>query len=141
MKSTFIVSIISNIFIILFLYTGICKLGEYGVFKEQIAMSPLLHSFAGTIAWILPLGEFAAAILLFVPFLRLAGLYVSLTLMSAFTFYIIAILLFDKDLPCSCGGIINLLSWRQHLVLNSFLILLAFVGIYLHKKTLLYVYR
>jgi uncharacterized membrane protein YphA (DoxX/SURF4 family) len=132
-KST-IVEIISLLFLILFLYTGISKLMEYGVFKEQIAESPILQPIAPFIAWSLPLTEFLVSILLIIPRWRLKGLYASLIMMIAFTIYIGAIMAFNKELPCSCGGIISLLSWGGHLVFNSVFILLAFAGVLLEKR-------
>lgn len=132
-KST-IVEIISVLFIILFLYTGISKLMEYGVFKEQIADSPILQPIALVIAWGLPLTEFLVTILLIIPRWRLKGLYASLILMIAFTLYIGAIMTFNKELPCSCGGIISELSWQGHLVFNSIFILLAMAGLLLERK-------
>jgi uncharacterized membrane protein YphA (DoxX/SURF4 family) len=132
-KST-IVEIISVLFIILFLYTGISKLMEYGVFEEQIADSPILKPIAPVIAWGLPLTEFLVTILLIIPRWRLKGLYASLILMIAFTLYIGAIMTFNKELPCSCGGIISELSWQGHLVFNSIFILLAFTGVVLEKR-------
>ena len=129
-----IVEIISILFVILFLYTGISKLMEYAVFKEQIAASPILQPIAPLIAWGLPLTEFIVSILLIIPRWRLKGLYTSLFLMIAFTIYIGAIMIFNKELPCSCGGIISLLSWKEHLVFNSVFILLAFTGVVLEKR-------
>lgn len=132
-KST-IVEIISFLFIILFLYTGISKLLEYSVFKEQIAESPILKPIAPFIAWALPLIEFFISLFLIIPRWQLKGLYASLLLMTVFTGYIGAIMTFNKELPCSCGGIISLLSWKEHLIFNSAFILLAFIGVRLQKQ-------
>ncbi|WP_394347827.1 MauE/DoxX family redox-associated membrane protein [Niastella caeni] len=129
-----IVEIIALLFIILFLYTGISKLMEYAVFKEQIAESPLLKPIAPFIAWSLPLTEFLVSALLIIPRWRLKGLYASLALMIAFTVYIGAIMTFNKELPCSCGGVISLLSWQGHLIFNSLFILLAFTGVLLERQ-------
>ena len=129
-----IVEIISFLFIILFLYTGVSKLMEYAVFKEQIAESPVLQPVAPFIAWALPLTELLVSLMLIIPRWRLKGLYASLLLMIAFTIYIGAIMTFAKELPCSCGGIISLLSWRDHLILNSVFILLAFAGVRLERQ-------
>jgi len=134
LSKTTIVETISVLFIILFLYTGISKLMEYGVFKEQIAESPILKPIAPFIAWSLPLTEFLVSLLLIIPRWRLKGLYASLILMIAFTAYIGAIMIFNKELPCSCGGIISLLSWKGHLVFNSLFILLAFIGVRLERQ-------
>lgn len=132
-KST-IVEVIALLFIILFLYTGISKLIEYSVFKEQIAESPFFKPIAQFIAWALPLTEILVSFMLIIPRWRLKGLYVSLALMIVFTLYISAIMIFNKELPCSCGGIISLLSWPEHLVFNSVFILLAFTGVQFEKR-------
>ena len=132
-KSTIIETIVV-LFIILFLYTGISKLMEYAVFREQIAESPILQPIAPFIAWALPLTEFLVSIVLIIPRWRLKGLYASLALMVAFTGYIIAIMTFNKELPCSCGGIIALLSWKGHLVFNTVFIVLAFIGVRLERQ-------
>jgi uncharacterized membrane protein YphA (DoxX/SURF4 family) len=134
MKRATIVEIIALLFAILFLYTGISKLLEYTVFKEQIAASPVLAPVAKWIAAGLPLAELLVAVLLFIPRWRLKGLYTSFILMILFTGYIIAILNFSKYIPCSCGGVLAQLSWSQHIVFNSVFIILAIVGIALEKR-------
>lgn len=108
---------------------------EYTVFKEQIAESPVLKPFARWLAWGLPLTELIVAALLFLPRWRLKGLYAALGLMLLFTGYIIAILIFSERLPCSCGGILESLSWKEHLVFNSIIIILALTGILLERQS------
>ena len=134
MKRTIIIKIISYLFIILFLYTAISKLLDYTVFKEQLAVSPILKPIAPFLAWILPVTEALVSYILFVPRWRLRGLYAALIMMVLFTGYISAILLFDDHLPCSCGGIIELLSWKQHLVLNIILIGAALTAVLLYRS-------
>jgi hypothetical protein len=108
---------------------------EYSVFKEQIATSPLLASMSKIIATSVPVLEFLAVLLLIIPAWRLKGLYLSLLLMSAFTVYIVGILLLNDKLPCSCGGIISELSWTQHVVFNCFFIGIAIAGIFFQKRS------
>ncbi|SEM38926.1 Methylamine utilisation protein MauE [Chitinophaga rupis] len=127
-------SIIALLLIVLFLYTGISKLMEYTVFKEQIGASPILHPIAPFIAWALPLAEFAVAVLLFIPAWRLWGLYASFVLMIAFTGYVIAIVSFSKELPCSCGGVLQEMSWNQHIIFNIIMTILALIGAILERK-------
>jgi uncharacterized membrane protein YphA (DoxX/SURF4 family) len=126
--------IIALLFVVLFLYTGISKLMEYSSFKEQIATSPILAPIAPFVAWALPLAEFAVAIALFIPAWRLRGLYASFALMLLFTGYIIAILSFSEELPCSCGGVLEEMSWDQHLIFNITFTLLSVVGVIFEKK-------
>jgi uncharacterized membrane protein YphA (DoxX/SURF4 family) len=127
-------SVVALLLVVLFLYTGISKLMDYTVFKEQIAESPILAPIAPLIAWALPLVEFAVAVALFIPAWRLWGLYASSVLMLLFTGYIAALLSFSEELPCSCGGILQEMSWQQHLVFNITFTVLAIVSAILERK-------
>ena len=120
---------------ILFLYTGISKLIEFPVFEEQLKES-IFKSFAPFMAWALPSMEIIVAFLLLVPKWRLKGLYFSSALMFAFTVYVIGLVSFSSKLPCSCGGILQELSWPQHIVFNSIFLALAILGIRLHKYSI-----
>jgi hypothetical protein len=106
---------------------------DFSVFKENIAESPLLAPIAKPIAWGLPWVEFIITLLLIIPRWRLKGLYASLALMILFTVYVIGLLLFDKKLPCSCGGILQEFSWPQHLAFNSIFVLLSIWAIVLQR--------
>jgi uncharacterized membrane protein YphA (DoxX/SURF4 family) len=133
-KKATIIETIIVLYTILFLYTGISKLMDYSTFKEQIATSPILEPISKPIAIILPWMEFAIVALLIVPRWRLKGLYSSLVIMTVFTIYIIAILLFNQNIPCSCGGVLEQLSWGQHIIFNSVFMTIAIIGIVLEKQ-------
>jgi len=135
MKRTTFVELIAYFFIILFLYTGFSKLMDFYVFKEQLATSPLLASVSGVVAIGLPAIEIIVSIILFLPKTRLRGLYASLALMSLFTGYVIYIINFNDQLPCTCGGILQELSWEEHLIVNIAFVALAITGIILSKKS------
>lgn len=129
MKRSLPAEIISYFFVILFGYTGIAKLMEIHSFKDQLVSSPILGQLAGLITWGLPIGELALAIALFIPALRLKALYATCILMTLFTGYVIAILFMDNHLSCSCGGIIEELTPKQHVVFNSACVILSVVAI------------
>jgi hypothetical protein len=129
MKRTILADSITYFFILLFLYTGVAKLTEIHSFREQMASSPLLGSLSGIITWALPIGEIILAIGLFLPAFRLRALYATLALMSLFTIYVIVILFIDNQLSCSCGGIIEELTPKQHIIFNSACVILSLVGI------------
>lgn len=133
-KRTIIIEIVTVLNIIIFLYTAIAKIMDYAVFKEQLAISPILGLVAQPIAILLPWVEFAVVLLLVIPRWRLKGLYVSFSLMTGFTVYILSMFLIDTKLPCNCGGIIELLSWKQHLLFNIASIFLNAVAIRLQQK-------
>jgi len=134
MKKAIIIDGISILFMILFLYTGLSKLLEYSVFKAQLMESPILAPVSTIIAILLPVFEIVIMLLLLIPYVRLVGLYASLVLMIMFTIYVLMILVFDKKLPCSCGGIISAMSWPQHLLFNVVFVLMAVIGIGMEKK-------
>jgi len=81
-KLILIADIISGVVLLLFLYTSLRKMTEYEVFKNVLSVSPLLKPFAGTIAWVLPVTELGIVALLFIPSVRLKGLYASFFITS-----------------------------------------------------------
>jgi uncharacterized membrane protein YphA (DoxX/SURF4 family) len=133
-KRTTIIEIITLLNIILFLYTGIAKIMDYSVFKEQLTDSPILSWVATPVALLLPWVEFLIVLMLIIPRWRLKGLYVSFTLIIAFTTYIIGMFIVAPEMPCSCGGVIELLSWQGHIIFNGAFILLNIWAIYLQRK-------
>jgi hypothetical protein len=133
-RKSVLVEIIAHVFIILFLYTGVAKFLDFDLFQEQLAESPVLESVAPIVAWGLPITEFIISLMLFFPRFRLKGLYASFIIMVLFTAYVITILSIDQELPCSCGGIVEALSWKGHLIFNSTLVLLSFIAIRTQRK-------
>ena len=119
------------LFILLFVYAAVTKLLDFENFQVQLGQSPLLSAFAGWVSWGVPITEILIAIVLLFPRYRLVGLFAAFSLMVLFTTYIIIILNFSSFIPCSCGGILEKMSWTQHLVFNSLFVLLAAAGILL----------
>ncbi|MBV4357326.1 MauE/DoxX family redox-associated membrane protein [Pinibacter aurantiacus] len=122
--------IIAAILVLLFAYTAIQKYIDHNTFLLTLKDSPLFHHIAGLISWIVPITEFGVVSLLLFPTLRKTGLFLAALLLASFTLYIGYMLIFIPNLPCSCGGIISLLSWKQHLVFNIFFTSLATYGWY-----------
>jgi uncharacterized membrane protein YphA (DoxX/SURF4 family) len=136
MKRSTIVEIISALFILLFVYTGIKKIQAFDDLKFVLKDYPLIGGLGNTIAWALPTIELLVALLLFIPRFRKIGIYSSLVLMTGFTLYSISLITFAPHLPCTCGGMLQQLSWTQHLIFNIAFILLAIIAIRLqHKNT------
>ena len=104
-------------------------------FSVQIGQSPLLTNMSGFVSWFIPIIEIIIALLLAIPKYRLPGLYGSFALMTMFTAYIIAILNFSTKIPCSCGGVLELLGWKEHLVFNIVFVILAGIGIWLQSAS------
>lgn len=127
-------TVIAGLFIMLWIYAATSKLLDYQTFQVQLGQSPLLTPISSFVAWCIPLTEIGIAVLLFTERFRLWGLYLSFALMSLFTVYIFAVTRFSDDVPCSCGGILEKMSWGEHLVFNVIFMMLAALGVVLQTK-------
>ncbi|HEX7905437.1 MAG TPA: MauE/DoxX family redox-associated membrane protein [Chitinophagaceae bacterium] len=134
MRRQLVIEIISSLLILLFVYTSISKLMDYTSFKSVLSKSPLIGSMGAIVALALPITEALVSVLLFFPRTRLWGLYSALALMTGFTVYLAYMIFFTPNLPCSCGGVLKQMTWRQHLVFNTFFLLLSLVGVVLQRK-------
>jgi len=126
--------ICSSLLILLFTYTAVSKLSDYTHFVRVLGESPLIHNGADMIGWLLPVTELVIVLLLFFPLTKKAGFVISFFLLLLFTLYLIYMLLFAAELPCSCGGVISKMSWKQHVWFNVFFIGVSVLGIISNKK-------
>jgi len=133
-KRRFMVELIAALFILLFTYTALSKLQQISTFRWVLAKSPLLQNTSSLLAVSIPLAELLIVLLLFFPLTRTAGLYAAFSLMLIFTAYISYMLLFTPKLPCSCGGVLKHMSWKQHLLFNLLFTGLALAAILLQQK-------
>ena len=136
-RKELIIEIISAAFVVLFVYAATTKLIDYEKFRLQIGQSPVLTGFAGIVVWLVPATEYVVAAMLMIPRYRLIGLYASFSLMVMFTAYIVMITRFSEYVPCSCGGVLEKLSWNEHLVFNVVFVVLGAISILLYPKDIL----
>lgn len=130
---TFARSIIPALLIILFIYAALSKLLTFGDFRQQLYNQTFPHWLAGVLLHLLPAAEIATAALLSFKRTLVAGLLGSCILLAAFTGYISLVMLHYWDrIPCSCGGILNHMSWTTHLIFNWVFLILNLLAIYLH---------
>lgn len=124
-----IIEIICLLYVLLFVYAAVSKLLDFERFQVQLAQSPLLSAFA---LWVSPLVigiELLIAFLLVFPRTRIVALFGALSLMTMFTAYIFIILHYSSFVPCSCGGILEKMTWNAHLAFNIVFLFLALVAI------------
>lgn len=136
LRNNTLLEIISGLFIFLFTYTSLTKLMNASAFIATLKRSPLLADVAAITAWTIILAELIVVLLLFYSPFRTVGFITSFILMLFFTVYIGYMLSSSSSLPCSCGGIMQQLSWRDHFLLNIALTILAALGLYLQRKKL-----
>ena len=128
--------IISWLFIVLWTYAAASKILDHETFVVQLGQSPLLTPIAGFLSWFIPLIEIVTGIFLFSSKTRLMGLYLSFGLMILFSVYIFVITHYSSNVPCSCGGILEKMSWNQHLLFNLGFVVLAVAAILAEPKTI-----
>lgn len=123
-------------FIILLFYAVASKFIEYPQFYNDLLNSPIFgnEKMAVFISWSIPIIELIIAGLLISTKYRDLGLYSASGLIFFFTVYIIWVLEFSNNIPCSCGGIISNFSWQEHLIFNIFFVGLGALGIYLERS-------
>lgn len=131
---TRVVEFISYFFILLFCYASISKIMDFENFQIQISESPLLSAYAEFIPFAIFILELIIAGLLCYRKTRNIGLIGSFILMLVFTGYIALILSTTEKLPCSCGGILEKMSWNQHLIFNIGCVLLAAIALAMNIK-------
>jgi hypothetical protein len=134
MRKETAIRILSSLLILLFTYAALSKTADHAIFERQLKDFPMIGVWPGFFTWFIPLVEIITACFLLVPATILYGLYSSAILLFGFTVFLVVMLAFDKNLPCSCGGVISRLSWKQHIVFNLFFLALAVTGIFLRRK-------
>jgi hypothetical protein len=130
-----VVLVVSYLYILLFVYAAVSKLLDFENFQVQLGQSPLLSVYASWIAPSVLALELLIAFLLLFPVSRYVGLIGSYFLMVLFTVYIYLILNFSSFVPCSCGGVLEKMSWNQHLIFNICFALLAIIALFLIRST------
>lgn len=125
--------LISLVCLSLFVYTAREKIVDHERFLEGLARVSFIGNWALPLSWSVPAAELLTALLLLIPQTNKIGLWGFIGVMGLFTFYILAALLWLDKLPCHCGGIIESLSWRAHLLFNLGFIGLAALAIRIRK--------
>ncbi len=118
----------------LFLYTAYAKIVDHARFLAGLTRVHLISGFAVFISFAVPISEIIVALLLLILDNIKIGLYTFIAMMSSFTVYIISAMIWEKDLPCHCGGAIEKLSWGQHIWFNLAFITIAVFALRLIKS-------
>jgi putative oxidoreductase len=137
MTRKIIVEVISSLLVLLFLYTSLSKWLDFKTFTGEMNNQPFPNWMTPWLVWILPVTEVLIVLALLFEKTRLTGLWASFVLMILFTIYTALVLLrvFHR-VPCSCGGVIKNLNWKQHLVFNLFFTGISIAAILLKRGEL-----
>lgn len=135
-KNGLVLKIISFYFIFLFVYTGFSKLMDNQSLFTALINAPLFLqiSFAAFLSWVVPITEILLAMILSIKKTNRYGWTGTIILLSIFTLYTGWIVLVSPYAPCTCGGLMSLLSWKQHLFFNLSSLALAIWAYRLNTK-------
>ncbi|WP_183573826.1 MauE/DoxX family redox-associated membrane protein [Mucilaginibacter sp. X5P1] len=135
MKKNIPIEIYRGLLILLFAYTATSKFLDYHLFVFQMmrAPIPIMKSMAPVLGWLTPLIEVILTLGLLWAKTQTKAIISSVILLCLFEIYIITMLLSGLDLPCTCGGIISSMSWKEHLIFNGTFIVIGIFSI-IQKK-------
>jgi len=131
-KKEIMIEIISALFILLFVYAAVSKLQDFEKFRSELGKSPILSALADYMVVLVPAVELLIPVLLVIRRFQYLALYASFSLMVMFSTYIVMILKFSPYIPCSCGGILENMTWTQHLLFNVGFVVLGAMAILIY---------
>lgn len=134
MRKSFLPDLFAGLLILLFMYTAINKFAHLRAFEDVLSKSPLLSIASWPVAVLIPAVEVMISGMLFFPQTQKSGFRLAFLLMTGFTIYIGAMLVFASRLPCSCGGVLSELTWKGHLFFNLFFVCISALGIRLSRQ-------
>lgn len=130
-----LIEVIASLYLCLYLYTAISKLANFDLSVAQLNKQPFPDAYTPILVWLIPGFELLGGGLLLFSRTKLSGLYLCVGLMSIFTIYVSLVMLnYYGHIPCSCGGLISSLSWKQHLYFNITYMVSGIVAIILYRE-------
>jgi putative oxidoreductase len=122
--------------VLMWCYAAGSKLIQYEESRGEMLNQVFPLAISEVLVWAVPVTELIIAVMLLKPAKLRPALWASLILLSLFTLYISVVMtgVFGR-IPCSCGGILEKMSWGQHLIFNLFFIALTLVAIFFQPQT------
>lgn len=121
--------------ILMYSYAAASKLIIFNSLRLQLLVQPLPRWSVTYLVYIIPASEVIVVMCLLFKSTRITGFIGSATLMLMFTMYVgLAMSGAFGSIPCSCGGIIQKLSWAQHFIFNLIFLTISIYGIILDQK-------
>ena len=120
---------ISLFFVLLLSYAAISKIIVFRNFRSQLGQSPGLEAYPGLVACGVIFVQLLAIWMICYRSYRLLGLWITFGMVTVFTGYNGFILMDSNNLPCTCIGIFEKMTWKDNLVLNIGLMITALTGI------------
>lgn len=114
--------------IIMWTYAVFAKLADFPLYQSQMRQQVFSSTVSVYLVYVVIMLETIVLLCLIIHATKPLGLILSLMMLIGFTFYIALILTgYFPKVPCSCGGLIAKMSWKNHLCFN-----LIFMGMNLN---------
>lgn len=121
---------VSIFFVILFCYASISKILDFRNFQSQLGQSPGLAGYEIVVAYSIIFLQIITVILLCYQPFRILGLWFTFGILSVFAGYVAFILIYSENLPCTCIALFKKISWKENLILNTGLMIVALADIF-----------
>jgi hypothetical protein len=128
----YLLNTILDFTVLIFLFSCVSKLYDRMLFKHTLLMFPYMLPFiAVTISYVLPLGEFVLAILLYLNLVM--AKYIAVLILTLFS--VLAFLVRHRNILCSCFGNFGGQTLSSYTVIrNGVLILLVLSTLFLDDR-------
>jgi len=129
-KANFKTEMIVDLLAILWIYAAMSKLWDFTKYRKEIYLQVIPSFVKVLVIYGLPTVELIVATGLLIKQFYRPSLYASSALLTAFSIYILLALsgLLGRA-PCSCGGILENMTWTTHLFFNLTFIALSAIAI------------
>ena len=109
----------------IFIYAAVTKLFSPAEFQVKLLKAVYIPSpWIPFLTYLIPVTEIAAVLMCLSRVTEDAGWILLYFLLVLFTGHLLLLHVFSPSAPCSCGGLLDLLTYEQHVYLNSGMILL-----------------
>ena len=129
-----IVEVICFVLLMFWFYEGVYKVAYWGSFSFYVKHAPIVKPVWQILAFGMPIGEIALAIMLFIPKLRTKALYISIGALMLFVFWIMSVYLFTHWLFWPYHALWEKPTWMQKMLISMGLAWAALVAVILSSS-------
>ncbi len=102
---------------------------DFKNFRDQLTQAPGMQGLGEIIAYVLIILMTVTVVMLCYRRFQFWGLLLAFGMVTVFAGYITILLTDSKNLPCTCIGLFENMTWKDNLSLNAGLIIIAVTGV------------
>lgn len=125
---------LAMVLVFILAYTTAAKLFNLSHYTRAMFAQPLPAWVTHMVVYLVPAAEICAISLIVAPYTRVKGLWFATGLFAVFALYTTWIFATGQNkTTCPCGGLFSFLNWRNHLLVNCTLTLMAAIAAIGHQ--------